>query len=244
MRSVETEGATIDEAIARALELLRADRSEVEIDIVENSTRGMLGFGTKRARIRATVRAKLTVGDDGVRDAGASVSRESGAVPAPEDGLTVARGALEVVLAALQDASTVSLSEPEENVWMLSVAGSGTGLVIGRHGQTLDAIEYLLNRILAQQGVISRRILLDVEGYRARRQESLEETARRLAARVRESGSPAALSPMSARDRRIVHLTLNDDRDVSTLSEGEGAYRRVVIVPRRASSPPSTTRGR
>jgi spoIIIJ-associated protein len=243
MRSVETEGATIDEAIARALELLRVDRSEVEIEIVDNSSRGMLGFGAKKARIRATVRAKLVVAEAAARNEGTEVSRES-ASDSAEDGLAVARRALEVVLAALQDTSSIAVSEPEENVWMMSVAGSETSIVIGRHGQTLDAIEYLLNRVLGQHGVISRRIVLDVEGYRARRQESLEETARRLADRVRESGRPAALSPMSARDRRIIHLALSDDRDVSTLSEGEGAYRRVVIVPRRTNPVDSTTRGR
>jgi spoIIIJ-associated protein len=115
------------------------------------------------------------------------------------------------------------------------VHGLETGLVIGRQGQTLDAIEYLLNRIVSRdrdQG-IPPRVVLDVEGYRERRQESLEQLALRTAAKVRQTGRVEALNPMSPRDRRIVHLALESDPSVATRSEGDGHYRRVLVVPRR-----------
>ncbi len=123
----------------------------------------------------------------------------------------------------------------EDGAVVVAVRGVETGLVIGRQGQTLDAIEYLLNRIVGRdrdQGT-PPRVVIDVEGYRERRQESLEQLARRAAASVRKTGRVEALNPMSPRDRRIVHLALEGDPSVTTRSEGDGHYRRVLIVPRR-----------
>jgi spoIIIJ-associated protein len=111
-------------------------------------------------------------------------------------------------------------------------------MIIGRRGQTLDALEHLVNRIvLRDEADAGVRIALDVEGYRERRQESLEQLARRLAAKARETGRAVTLNPMSPRDRRIVHLALESDPGVSTASEGEGHYRRLVIAPRPGGRP-------
>ncbi len=111
------------------------------------------------------------------------------------------------------------------------IVGEGAGIVIGRYGQTLDAVEYLLNRIASHETEAPVRIAIDVEGYRERRQESLEHTARRAAEKARHTGRPVTLNPMSPRDRRIVHVALSDERGVTTRSQGEGSYRRVVVVP-------------
>ena len=237
MRSVETEGATIDEAIARALELLRIERDKVDVDILENSARGLLGLGSRKARIRATVRTPLSAASEATH---APVSQETARAADPADAhIEAARTALEEILRHL------GLEHPEIDVagdgdggWRFAIPGQGAGLVIGRHGQTLDAIEHLLKRIAARGGQTPVRIVLDVEGYRQRRQESLEESARHAAEQVRATGRPILLAPMSPRDRRIVHLSLSDERGVSTHSEGEGVYRRVRIVPSGASRPP------
>jgi spoIIIJ-associated protein len=115
------------------------------------------------------------------------------------------------------------------------IPGEGAGIVIGRHGQTLDAIEYLLNRLATQRSGMLAKIEVDAEGYRERRQEALEQMARRAADNVRQTGRRITLNPMSARDRRIVHVALSEERGVTTQSQGEGSFRRVVVVP--ASSP-------
>ncbi len=105
-------------------------------------------------------------------------------------------------------------------------------MIIGRRGQTLDALEHIVNRIVFRDDTEpGLRVSLDVEGYRERRQKSLEELAERLAAKARETGRFVTLNPMSPRDRRIVHLALQSDPSVSTRSEGEGHYRKLVIVP-------------
>ena len=231
MRSVETDGSTIDEAIARALELLHVERDRIEVEILENSTRGVLGFGGKRARVRATVRAPLFAAGD--------VSRETASAEGPTDAgpsaLENARQVFGEILAHLGASQRFEIDAPgADGVVVFRLAGEAAGIVIGRHGQTLDAIEYLLNRVASQRGGAGApRISLDVEGYRERRQESLEQTARGAALKAKQSGRPVTLNPMSARDRRIVHLALGDDHDVTTRSQGDGSYRRVVVMPMR-----------
>jgi spoIIIJ-associated protein len=127
---------------------------------------------------------------------------------------------------------------------VLAVKGDSSGLLIGRRGQTLDALEYLVNRIVARgeepgQG----RIVLDVEAYRERRREYLEALAQRLAEKARQTSRVVTLNPMSPRDRRIVHLALRDDPGVETRSQGQGHFRKILIVPaaraRRGASPAS-----
>lgn len=232
MRSVETEGASIDEAIARALELLRIERERVDVEILENATRGVLGFGGKSARIRATVRAPLAPGD-----VPGDVSREtSSPVPAPPEAAEAAEAVLEEILARMGVESPVETSTSEDGVLCFALSGKDAGLVIGRHGQTLDAIEYLLGRVASHRAGALVRVMLDVEGYRERRRESLEESARRAAEKVRQSGRPLMLDPMSPRDRRTIHVALSDEPGVTTHSQGEGGYRHVVITPAGGSS--------
>lgn len=237
MRSVETEGATIDEAIDRALEMLQVSRERVEVEILENSMRGLLGFGGRKARVRATVRRPLTVGGDTpVGDEDENVSGETD-VPTNADSSAEPAGSFQAareVLSAILDALEVEARldfGTQSGVPTVSISGSDTGIVIGRHGQTLDAIEYMVNRIAVRRTGAMHRICVDVEGYRDRRQESLEQTALRLAEKVRQTGRPAVLNPMRPRDRRIVHLALSGERGIKTRSEGEGELRRVVILP-------------
>jgi spoIIIJ-associated protein len=243
MRSVETEAGSIDEAIEKALEALRVERDQVEVEILENSARGLLGLGSRKARIRATVRSSLASKLENVVDGSPSseVSRETSPVPAAVDGVAVRDGAvrrarvvIEEILSHLVDSPQVldMGSSADGGPIQLSLSGSDSGMIIGRRGQTLDALEHLVNRVVfrddTEHGV---RVALDVEGYRQRRQESLEQLALRLAAKARATGRLVTLNPMSPRDRRIVHLTLQSDPSVTTRSEGEGHYRKLVIVP-------------
>src|SRR5579884_3733240 len=194
MRSVEAEGGTIDEAIANALSMLRAAREQVEIEILANATRGVLGFGGKPARVRATVRESL----------GSPVSRGPREMRAQEI-------LAEILRHMGADCTVERRPDHEPGIVALAVHGSDSGLVIGRHGQTLDALEYLLNRIVARGEDGAPRVVIDVERYRERRCEALE--------------------PMSPRDRRVVHLALQGDPAVTTRSQGDGHFRRLLIIP-------------
>ena len=254
MRSIEIEGDTIDEAIGKALTALRVERDRVEIEILSSATKGLLGFGSRRARVRATVRESLaaTLRNEMARDVsrgtsdGGPMEASDVAVPTPPPQTHIeptarpaapaverAREVLDGILAHLGASCRIEAREgADSGVVVLAVSGAGSGLVIGRRGQTLDAIEYLLNRITArveEDGL--RRIVLDVEGYRERREESLEQLARRLAHKATQTGRVVTLNPMSPRDRRIVHLALQDSPGVVTRSQGVGYYRKVLILP-------------
>jgi len=236
MRSIECEGDSIDEAIAKALGTLQVERDRVEIEILTDAARGLWGFGGRKARVRATLRPRVSA-------LSADVSRE--ASPAATEAADIsgaagrARALVEEVLGLFGVACTVTVHEgAEPGSILLAVTGEESGLVIGRRGQTLDALEYLVNRVVGRDGERGGRIVVDVERYRERRQEALEQLARRLAEKAKVTGRVVSVNPMSPRDRRIVHLTLQDDSGVATRSQGTGHYRRVLLIPSPGGSRP------
>jgi spoIIIJ-associated protein len=269
MRSIETEGDTIDEAIANALKALHEARERVEIQILADATRGLFGFGGRKARIRATVRAPLSVTlepehgsssrhtvswEAPVRErevaakprvvteerAASVVSAPAPPLPSPasEKAEGRARAVLSELLTHLGVSCTVSVGDAAEpGTTLLQIRGDSGGLVIGRRGQTLDAIEYVVNRIVARDDEGVGRFIVDAEGYRERRRAYLEELARRLADKVRQTGRGATLNPMSPRDRRIVHLAVQGDTEVASRSQGQGYYRKIVILPADQARP-------
>jgi spoIIIJ-associated protein len=241
MRSVETEGASIDEAIDRALTALRVTRDQVEIEVLEGATRGLFGIGGRPARVRASLRHVLSSvvgGEDAAAEE--SVSRETtGSERQNRDASAArARQALHRILDHLVDSPCIEeIRDPDQPaIIRFALSGAESGIIIGRRGQTLDALEHLVGRIVSRDDAdASFRIALDVEGYRQRRRQALEELARRLGAKARATGRSVTLSPMSPRDRRVVHLALEPEYGITTASEGEGLYRRVVIRPERAA---------
>ena len=152
----------------------------------------------------------------------------------PEEQKKVAEEAktfLAGVFAGMHLAVTIECRMTEERI-MINLVGDGLGILIGKHGQTLDALQYLTNLAAGKSFRHHYFILLDVENYRERRQDTLEALARRLAGKVKRTGEEIRLEPMAAGERRIIHLALQDDHAVSTDSEGEAPYRYVVIRPK------------
>lgn len=199
---IETEGTTVDEAIERALTQLNVAREAVTIDILSEPTKGILKFGAKPARVRAT--------------------RREDADSAPD---TI----LKELLNRMGINADIEAEEIEGNM-QLNMLTDVPALLIGRHGQTLDALERLLNCILNKESDARNRVFIDAAGYRVRREQSIVELAHQVAAKVRHTGREVVLAPMSPRDRRIIHLTLKTDTVVHTYSQGEGDTRRVVVT--------------
>ena len=199
---IETEGTTVDEAIERALTQLNVAREEVTIDILSEPTKGILKFGAKPARVRAT--------------------RREDAASAPD---TI----LKELLNRMGINADIEAEEIDGNM-QLNMLTDVPALLIGRHGQTLDALERLLNCILNKESDAKNRVFIDAAGYRVRREQSIVELAHQVAAKVRHTGREVVLAPMSPRDRRIIHLTLKTDNVVHTYSQGEGDTRRVVVT--------------
>jgi spoIIIJ-associated protein len=226
----EAEGATIDEAIANALAALGIGREAAEVEIVQDAKRSVLGFGGQPARVRVSVRSVL----------GESAPVATGDSSATEDAAEVLRKVLSFMdIPAQVDAAAGE--EPGEI--RLAISSEAGGLLIGRHGQTLDALEYIVNRIAGRNDEHARRVIVDAEGYRERRRHELAEMATRIAARVRQTSRAHTMNPLSPRERRIVHLTLADDPSVSTGSVGEGELRRVVVSPAHDARGPGRAHG-
>ncbi len=217
---VEATGETVGEAKWHALRELEQlapglDKSTVQFEVLSEGERGLLGVGYAPARVVATA--------------------APGAAPAPPSDASDAgaslRELLEKVTSAVGVRARIEVTEDEEAVTG-RLAGEDLGLLIGRHGQTIDAIQYLANVIAwREHGDERKDVVVDAAGYRERRRETLEALADRTAEHVKSSGEPAELEPMSSIERRIIHLRLKDAPGVNTRSEGEEPYRYVVVDP-------------
>jgi len=215
---------TVDEAIELGLKELDADRDEAEVEILSRGKTGFLGIGSEAARVRVI---RISVGRD---DAG---------VPTTAEGDTTAAGVATAAVGRILEAAGVNVTrtlraanDPESGGPIIDLAGEDSGLLIGRRGQTLQALQFLVNLIVRKQfeGV---RVVLDVENYRQRRELQLREMATTIAKRVAETNRSITLEPMPPADRRIIHTSLTDHPGVSTESTGEGEGRKVTIMPKR-----------
>jgi spoIIIJ-associated protein len=226
--SVEATGETVGEAKWAALRELERlapgiDRDEVRFQVVSEGERGLLGVGYAPARVLATA------------DRPAPRETEGEEEPAGEGEHAIARELLERVLATLSLDAAVRLEDDDDEV-RATVSGADLGVLIGRHGQMIDSLQYLANAIAHRAlGDERRRIVIDAAGYRARRASTLEGLARRTAEQASATGRRIELEPMSAVERRIVHEVLKEDPEVTTASEGTEPNRYVVVLPRRSA---------
>ena len=217
---VEATGETVGEAKWAALRELERqqpglDKSAVRFQVVSEGERGLLGVGYTPARVVASISETAV----------SSEPRDESALAAE------VRELVERIAVAIGVAGRVDAREDEELI-TLTVTGPDLGMLIGRHGQTIDAIQYLANAIVFRRYADDRKeVVVDAAGYRARRQASLEALAVRSAQRAAQSGEPVELDPMTAVERKIVHLRLKDFAGVETSSEGTEPNRFVVVFP-------------
>lgn len=236
MRSAEGSGRTVEEAIRDALRTLGARREDADLMVLDEGSRGVLGLGSRLARVRLTLLSEMDEGEEGAREPSRAAPQAS-ALPEAEAAelIQLAQGVATSLIEAMGFHASASGREEAGQIHV-SVTGPDLAPLIGRRGQTLDALDLVVNLIVAHRQGRRIPVIVDVERYRERRVETLEDMARRFAERVRRSGRPLALKPMSAAERRIIHTTLAADGGVTTHSEGEDPERRVVITPRGASS--------
>jgi spoIIIJ-associated protein len=237
MDSVETEGDTIDQAIENALIRLGVERNRITIDILSEGKRGILGFGAQKARVRASLRRPTVE----VNHPEATPEPVFVATSAPKpltEAETAAMGekAKDVLGQILKrmgiEASVQAKAGDKADEIVLEVICDDSGLLIGRKGQTLEALQYLVTRIGGErQGSEGPHILVDIENYRQRRKKSLEDMALRLGEKAKRQRKTVTVDALSAADRRIVHAALQDDPWITTKSLGQGSYRRLLIIP-------------
>jgi len=224
-RSVEVSGRTVDEAIGKALEELGADLDQVETEVLSQGSRGILGLGAEQARVRVT----LVEAPGYPTEEAAEESWE-----AREEVSKVAVAVLGDLLRHMGIQATVVARAPSDDRSMpvvLDVQGDDLGILIGRQGDTLRDLQYITRLIASRKLQRWVNVVVDVAGYKKRRERVLTELAERMAERVIADGRPLSLEPMPAHERRIVHIALRDHEQVTTESTGEGQRRKVVISP-------------
>ena len=224
---VEGTGETVGEAKWAALRDLERlvpglDRESVRFEVVTEGERGLLGVGYTPARVMAAAAAPV---------AAASPPSEQRSEDLGDDESAV-RELLERTVAAISASCTVTIAATDEQL-VATLGGPDLGLLIGRHGQTIDALQYLANALAHRRGS-ERRVVVDAAGYRDRRETALHAMAQRTAERATATGSAVALEPMTAVERKVVHEFLKEDPEVETASEGSEPNRYVVVLPRRS----------
>ena len=205
MKTFEATGKTYEEALMAGLAQMGLPSDKVDVEVLEEGTKGFLGIGAKPYKLRL-------------------VKKDTPAIRAEEflKNLTSLMG-LEVSFDITED----------EDAMLINMQGDNQGILIGHRGETLDALQYLTSLQVNKGGKEYRRVTLDTEGYRAKREQTLIALAGRMANKVHKSGRRMMLEPMNPYERRILHATLQDNPYVTTHSEGEEPNRRVVITPKR-----------
>jgi len=259
-KAIEVRARSVEAAIKEGLAELGLSRDEVEIEVVRPGSRGVLGIGAEDAIVRLTPRPQPPVVEEEVAGEAVEVEAMEEAVAepeAPEEVKPEAPPPPEAVeeeksreeIAALAQGLLVDLlkhlgveakvlvrygeaAEGEEPPLMLDVVGKDLGILIGRRGDTLAALQFLTRLMVNRHAHRWVNLTVDVEGYKARRERSLRELALRMAERAVYTGRVVALEAMPARERRIIHLALRDHPHVTTQSIGEGENRKVTIIPR------------
>ena len=245
MESVEVSAKSVDEAIDIALEELGLRRSEVTIEVLTAGKPGVFGFGGEQARVRVTAveGAEARAVEDEEEEALPEELLDSRApidlAELDSEEVKAAEESLRELIRLLDIDADLEVREPETPAdglgrasAVLDVEGEDLGLLIGRRGATLSALQYLVNVMMTRKTGSKVLVTVDVEHYHRRREETLRALARRMADRVRQSRRPITLEPMPANERRIIHLALSEDNAVMTGSVGMGEDRKIVIRPK------------
>jgi spoIIIJ-associated protein len=259
-RSVETNAVDIETAIDLGLKELGVSRESVIVEILEEPSRGLLGIGARQARVRLTTAAPSRPmpapevaapketrlaplqADETEYEEIDGQAILAAMTPADEaeldDDARVGLATLQELLAKMQITAQVTvyraqMNEGEQAPWVLQIRGRDLGVLIGRRGETLTALQYITRLIASRELQRRINIVLDVEGYKSRREEMLRRLAKRMADQAVQTDRTVVLEPMPPYERRIVHLALRDHPEVTTESIGEGDHRKVTIIPRR-----------
>jgi len=208
MSTLEFEEKSVEEAIELACRQLKLPREKLDIEIISKGSSGIFGIvGTRKAKIRVTTK---------VSPIGLGADR--------------AKEVLDEILKHI-DLPMVVECEAREGYYYLNIISNGSGLLIGKRGKTLSALQFLVSKIVSRQAGENVSVIVDTEQYRSKRELSLNELARQLSEKVKKSQRSLTTGPMSSQDRRVIHLALKEDHEVRTKSKGEGNLRRVVIYP-------------
>jgi len=202
--SVERLAKTVEEATAEALKILNVTEDAVNITVLDEGAKGILGIGSRPAKVRVELK------------------------PDPIDEV---KNFLREVTLAMGLNVNVETNQKEKHLYV-NLTGESMGILIGKRGQTLDALQYITNLAVGRHGDLQMSVVIDTENYRRRRRDTLEGLARTISRKVRDKRQSVKLEPMTRFERHVIHTVLQNDRFVKTISEGNEPYRHVVISPK------------
>lgn len=215
MRTFEFEGKTTEEAIENACRQLNLSKDEMDIEIIEPGSAGIFGLvGGRKAMVKVTTTSEQ---------------------PEPVEetnGLTIAKEALENILTLIPMEGTTVNGEQTDSTISLTINGDKSGLLIGRKGRTLDALQFIVNKIVSKTLEKRIKVVIDSENYRQRRRDSLIQMALRMGDKAKSIRKPVITNLLNPYDRRIIHLALRDDGALDTKSRGEGILKKILIIPK------------
>ena len=231
MEFLEIEGKTIDEAIEKACSTFNVPREKLNIEIISDGTAGFLGLlGSKKAKIKASLMS-FDMSMDAPPEQPRIDTQEKKIDDSEEESPSLkAMEILKGILSRMNLDCPVSVEETSDMIF-LNIKGDGSGLLIGKRGQNLDAIQYIVNKAAGKFTNNKKMIIVDTESYRKRREESLIALAERLAEKVKKTRKSVTVGHMNAHDRRIIHMALQNDDLLTTKSRGEGEFKKIVIMP-------------
>ena len=253
MEPYEYQGKNVEDAIAKACRELNLTRDGMEIEILEPGSSGIFGLvGGRKAKIKVIVPEKeleapkeieteplvapsfqtqTAMNQEFETEVDEDSAEEMDSV-LRTDGLGVAKEALENILALIPMEGTTVNAKMNDGILALDIEGDKSGLLIGRKGRTLDALQFIVNKIVNKTLERRTQVVIDSESYRKRRKEFLMQMAHQMGAKAKRIKKPVATNLLYPHDRRIVHLALKDDKALSTKSRGDGLFKKVIIIPR------------
>ena len=214
MQSIETEAKTVEEAIIIACDQLKTTEENLKIEIIENTSNKLFSiFSSKKAKIKATLLSTSTK------------LNLNGSLEKLKD-------ILEDIVKEIDSNATVKVNTDEEEP-VLNIIGDGGGIFIGKKGMTLTALQFVLNKIRLNKLNDLPHVTVDSESYRSRHKNSLIALSKRLSEKAKKRGAPVSTNPLNSSDRRIVHMEMKKDPELTTWSKGEGNLKRVIIAPKK-----------
>jgi len=233
METYEFEGKTTEEAIQNAARELNLPAEELSVDVIEPGSAGIFGLvGGRKAKIKVTLKTPAEIEEEeGEEEEEEEQDRGERKEEPQEDDVKFAKRTLEEILALIPVEATIAASRGERRI-NLRIQGDRSGLLIGRKGKTLDALQFLVNKIVSKALDKKIDVVIDSENYRRRREDSLTQLALKMGDKAKRIKKPVTTNPMNPHDRRLVHLALKDDEHLETRSRGEGLMKRVVIIPK------------
>lgn len=220
MRSFEEEGKTVEDAINKALAKHQVDRKEIDIQVLDHGSKGFFGLvGSKPARVRITVKDVTEKSEKKGVSLGRKVELNGQIVKIKE--------MVEELLNKMGLTAAIDIKTEDEIIF--NIKCDDDKLLIGKKGKTLDALQHLVNLMIHKHADDKLQITLDTSNYRVQRQQSLKNLALKLSRKVKSTGKPAVMAPLSPHDRKIIHMTLRDDPAIRASSRGNGFFRKIVI---------------